>query len=77
VEPASWVVAIVFGLGIGLYCGRRRQDLRAVQAILVLAVAIGTGAWIANPSDLAGPSLVVGGGAGLVATFVAARRVGT
>ena len=32
---------------------------------------------IANPSDLAGPSLVVGGGAGLVATFMAARRVGT
>lgn len=73
-EPASWVVATVFGLGTGWYFGRQHKDLRAVQAILALTLAIGVAGWIISPSDLAGPSLIAGGGAGLVGILVTPRK---
>jgi len=76
-ESASWIVAALFGLVSGLYFGRHRQDQLAVIAVFVLAALIGAVAWIANPQHLAGPSLVVGCGAGLAGLFVSRRTVRT
>jgi hypothetical protein len=75
VEPASWVVATLFGLATGWYFGRQHQELRAVRVILALSLAIGVVGWIISPSDMAGPSLIAGGGTGLAGTLVAARKI--
>ena len=62
---------------MGLYFGRQRQDEKAVLWALVLSMLIGVVAWIANSQELAGPSLVVGGGAGLAGRLVSRRMVRT
>jgi cyanate permease len=77
VEPLSWIVAALFGLLGGLFFGRQRQDQQAVVGALILSVLIGTVAWIAVPEHLAGPSLVVGCGAGLAGLLVSSRMVRT
>lgn len=74
-EPLSWIVAALFGLGGGFYFGRHRQDQQAVVGALVLSVLIGVVVWIADPRHLAGPSLVVGCGAGLAGLLWTRRMV--
>lgn len=76
-EASSWIVAALFGLVAGLYFGRHRQDQQAVVWAEVLAVLIGAVVWIADPQHVAGPSLVVGCGAGLAGLLVSRRMVRT
>lgn len=73
----SWIAAALFGLAIGLYFARQQQDQRAVMWALVLTMLIGAVAWIADSQELAGPSLAVGGGAGLAGLLVSRRMMRT
>jgi hypothetical protein len=74
VDLLTWVVAVLFGLLVGIGSGRFREEQRVMLITLALSSVIGFVAWLVTPESVAGPSLAVGCGLGFVAMLLTRRR---
>lgn len=77
---AGYVVALAFGGFMGYGLGRFLDDLRPPVMSVVVAFLIGVVTWVlgtgSDGSELAGSSLMLGGGAALVALAARFRSGG-
>lgn len=76
-DLATWAVAVVFGGLTGLVMSRYPGERNPLRLSLLVSIVIGVVAWILVPASIAGPSLTVGCGVGLVLLEVTGQRPAT
>jgi hypothetical protein len=74
-DTKSWVVAVLYGVVVGVLLALFRREERVLLAAMIAMTLIGIVTWVAAPLSIAGPSLAVGGAASFLAAVVTRSRL--